>query len=66
MRKAEWAEDRLLDYYGPRTYDSSVYDQDLVGALIATVLSQHTSDINSGRAYASLRAAMGIRRWWAI
>ncbi len=30
-------------------------DRDLVGSLIATVLSQNTSDTNSARAYASLR-----------
>lgn len=55
--KAEWTEDRLLAYYGVRPYDPSAYETDLLGALIATVLSQHTSDLNSGRAYASLKAA---------
>ena len=33
------------------------YSDDLVGALVATVLSQNTSDLNSGRAYASLKQA---------
>lgn len=28
-----------------------------MGALVATILSQHTSDLNSGRAYAQLKAA---------
>jgi endonuclease III len=31
-------------------------ERDSLGALIGTILSQHTSDINSGRAYAQLRA----------
>jgi endonuclease-3 len=31
-------------------------ERDPLGALIGTILSQHTSDINSGRAYARLRA----------
>ncbi len=30
-------------------------DRDLVGSLVATVLSQNTTDVNSARAYASLR-----------
>ncbi len=55
--KAQWVENRLEEYYGPRPYDPAVYETDLLGALIATVLSQHTSDLNSGRAYASLKAA---------
>ena len=33
------------------------YSADLVGGLVATVLSQNTSDLNSGRAYASLKRA---------
>lgn len=55
--KAEWVEKRLLEYYGPHPYDPAAYESDLLGALIATVLSQHTSDLNSGRAYASLKGA---------
>jgi len=54
---AKWIERRLTDHYGARLYNKDVYDQDLVGALVATILSQHTSDINSGRAYATLKAA---------
>ena len=30
-------------------------ERDPLGALIGTILSQHTSDVNSGRAYAQLR-----------
>lgn len=52
-----WVEARLTDFYGPRPYNPDVYDQDLVGALVATLLSQHTSDINSGRAYARLKSS---------
>jgi len=44
----------LLEAYG--TPEASP-DDDLLGDLIATILSQNTSDINSHRAYKSLRAA---------
>jgi endonuclease-3 len=46
----------LTDHYGARVYHQDAYDQDLTGALVATILSQHTSDLNSGRAYAALKA----------
>ena len=52
--RARWVEETLTRYYGPRPYCEGVYDSDLTGALVATILSQHTSDINSGRAYSSL------------
>lgn len=39
-------------------------DGDALGGLIATVLSQHTSDINSGRAYAQLVAR--FPSWLAV
>ena len=55
--KARWVEVRLCEFYGPRPYDPKAYDSDLMGALVATLLSQHTSDLNSGRAYASLKRA---------
>lgn len=47
----------LTDTYGARVWKAENYSDDLVGGLVATVLSQNTSDLNSGRAYASLRAA---------
>ena len=47
----------LTQAYGPRVWRKENYSDDLVGALVATVLSQNTSDLNSGRAYASLKAA---------
>jgi endonuclease-3 len=56
-RKARWVEDKLTEFYGPRPYNSEAYDQDLVGALVATILSQHTSDLNSGRAFLALKSA---------
>ena len=46
--------DRLDEHYGPRRLKPN---QDPVGEVVQTMLSQHTSDVNSGRAYASLRAA---------
>ncbi|MGD9713005.1 MAG: endonuclease III, partial [Thermomicrobiales bacterium] len=45
---------RLRSEYGPRTWKSS---GDPVGELVATILSQNTSDLNSMRAFASLRNA---------
>lgn len=42
----------LDDAYGPRTWESA---GDPLGELVGTVLSQHTSDINTARAYRSLR-----------
>ncbi len=53
--KAQWVEERLTEHFGTRPYNPDAYDSDLMGALIATVLSQHTSDLNSGRAYQSLK-----------
>jgi endonuclease III len=52
--KALEVEELLTQYYGTRPYRKEVYDQDILGALVATILSQHTSDLNSGRAYRSL------------
>jgi endonuclease-3 len=46
--------DRLAAYYGEPVL---IPDYDPLGGLIATILSQSTSDANSDRAYADLRAA---------
>ena len=54
---ARWVEEKLTARYGARPHNPAAYDTDLLGALIATILSQHTSDLNSGRAYLSLKAA---------
>jgi endonuclease III len=42
-----------------QTYDSPAWNpnHDPLGELVATILSQNTSDVNSDRAYAALRAA---------
>lgn len=50
--KATWVCDRLDEAYGPLTWRSH---GDPLGALILTILSQHTSDRNSERAYDTLR-----------
>lgn len=55
--KAQAVESVLTSFYGPRVWTEGVYISDLVGALVATILSQNTSDLNSGRAYQSLKAA---------
>lgn len=55
--KAGRIEALLTIAYGPRVWRAENYSADLVGALVATVLSQNTSDLNSGRAYASLKQA---------
>jgi endonuclease-3 len=44
----------LEQEYGPRQWQS---DGDPVDVLIGTILSQNTSDTNSGRAFASLKAS---------
>lgn len=48
----EWVYARLVEAYGVPPWEP---DGDALGGLVATILSQHTSDINSDRAYASLR-----------
>jgi endonuclease-3 len=47
----------LTEAYGERIWKAENYSDDLCGALVATILSQNTSDLNSGRAYASLKKA---------
>lgn len=55
--KAARVEAALTEAYGARVWRAENYSEDIVGALVATVLSQNTSDLNSGRAYASLKQA---------
>ncbi len=55
--KLRRVEEALDSTYGVRVWRADSYSSDLVGALVATVLSQNTSDLNSGRAYQSLKAA---------
>jgi endonuclease-3 len=47
--------------YGPVEWRA---DEDPVDVLIETILSQNTSDLNSGRAFASLKAGFGT--WEAV
>ncbi len=49
---AQWVYERLVEAYGVPPWEP---DGDALGGLVATILSQHTSDVNSDRAYASLR-----------
>jgi endonuclease-3 len=49
---ADWVYERLAEAYGIPEWRPS---KDAIGELIATILSQHTSDVNSERAYANLR-----------
>ncbi len=55
--KLRQVEEKLDSAYGVRAWSAGHYTNDLVGALVATVLSQNTSDLNSGRAFASLKKA---------
>ncbi|MBV9173956.1 MAG: endonuclease III [Chloroflexi bacterium] len=48
-----WVHRRLLDTYGRPTWEPA-YEP--VEELVGTILSQHTSDVNSARAFASLRS----------
>jgi len=47
-----WAHHRLVAFYGPAAWPRTYAPLD---ELVATILSQHTSDINSDRAFASLK-----------
>jgi endonuclease-3 len=51
----------LEQEYGPRKWQP---DRDPIDVLIGTILSQNTSDTNSGRAFASLKAKLGS--WEAV
>ncbi len=53
--------EKLLETYGEPKNEP---DNDPLGGLIATILSQHTSDINSGRAYQQLVTAFPT--WEAV
>ena len=52
--KAQLINATLDSVYGTRNWRQGDYSDDLVGALIGTILSQNTSDINSGRAFECL------------
>ncbi|MGH2504716.1 MAG: endonuclease III domain-containing protein, partial [Ktedonobacterales bacterium] len=52
--RIRWVYERLVEQWGIPPWQP---DGDGLGGLIATILSQHTSDLNSERAYARLRQA---------
>ena len=49
--RIRWLYERLVETYGIPPWNP---DGDALGQLIATILSQHTSDVNSARAYERL------------
>jgi endonuclease-3 len=53
---ARWVNQRLLDHYGRPHWDATYTPLD---ELVGTILSQHTSDTNSERAFASLKRRFG-------
>lgn len=59
--RARLVHERLVAAYGPRPWRPG---GDPLDELIATILSQHTSDLNSARAFASLRRAFPT--WEAV
>ena len=54
LDKVDVVAERLDAHYGPRLLEPN---HKPVAEIVSTILSQHTSDINSGRAYESLKAA---------
>jgi endonuclease-3 len=56
-----WVYERLVETWGIPPWEP---DGDAIGGLVATILSQHTSDVNSERAYARLRQAFPA--WAAV
>lgn len=52
--RIRWVYERLVEMWGVPPWEP---DGDALGGLIATILSQHTSDVNSARAYERLRSA---------
>lgn len=61
MTLIRWAHQQLAAAYGEPTWEVR---GDPLGELVATVLSQHTSDVNCDRAFTSLRAAFPT--WEAV
>src|SRR5437870_11309669 len=55
-RLVQWSHRRLLAHYGRPVWESTYAPVD---ELIGTILSQHTSDVNSERAFEALKAAFG-------
>jgi endonuclease-3 len=57
----QWVHRRLLDHYGRPRWDADYAPLD---QLVGTILSQHTSDVNSERAFSSLKRA--YPNWEAV
>jgi endonuclease III len=57
-----WVHRRLIEFYGTPEWPEHYAPLD---ELVGTILSQHTSDVNSERAFASLRAHFG-GSWEAV
>jgi endonuclease-3 len=51
---ARWVHRRLLDHYGRPVWENTYAP---LNELVGTILSQHTSDLNSERAFAALKEA---------
>ena len=58
-----WVHRRLIAYYGEPLWPETYAPLD---ELIGTILSQHTSDLNSSRAFESLRKTFPTwsKRFW--
>ena len=59
--RIRWLYERLVETYGIPPWNP---DGDALGQLIATILSQHTSDVNSARAYE--RLTQTFTEWTAV
>ena len=61
IERVAWIYERLAETYGLPEWRPT---GDALGELVATILSQHTSDVNSERAYKQLRER--FRTWEAV
>ena len=61
VRRASLVNSRLTSEYGTKVWDGV---EDPLDTLIETILSQNTSDVNSGRAFEALRAR--YKTWRAV
>jgi len=61
IERVAWVYERLVETYGAPDWRPT---GDALGELVATILSQHTSDVNSERAYEQLRRRLPT--WEAV
>jgi endonuclease-3 len=60
QQKAQQVYDRLIDHFGQPTWTAEAdANSTVVDELIHTILSANTNDVNSGRAFAQLKARFG-------